>query len=100
MEKASKGRADLPPGQNKGDIGDIKVIGETKLSSINISFNYINTKISIYSLQINSTRNKEEVFADLVKVFDSWIGDLGDNHYMIVCEECNRNTVTICTHLH
>ena len=49
--------------------------------------------------QVDANRTKEAVFEDLEKVFDSWIGDHGSDSYIVVCDECNRNTVTICPHI-
>ena len=49
--------------------------------------------------QIKGDRSKDAVFSDLVKVFDSWVGEHGADCYTVVCEECNRNTVTLCPHL-
>jgi len=48
---------------------------------------------------VNANRKKEEVFLDMEKIFDCWIGEHGQNSYTIVCEECNKNTVTKCPHL-
>ena len=39
------------------------------------------------------------MFSDLEKVFDSWVGEHGADYYTVVCDECNRNTVTLCPHL-
>ena len=55
--------------------------------------------IKIITLKVNANRSKEAVFKDLEKIFDGWIGEHGENSYTVVCEECNRNTVTYCPHL-
>ena len=65
---------------------------------------YIFTCFFLYSslyimFQVDANRTKEAVFEDLEKVFDSWIGDHGSDSYIVVCDECNRNTVTICPHI-
>ena len=53
----------------------------------------------MFSCQIKGDRSRDAVFSDLVKVFDSWVGEHGADCYTVVCEECNRNTVTLCPHL-
>ena len=53
----------------------------------------------MFSCQIKGDRSKDAVFSDLEKVFDSWVGEHGAACYTVVCEECNRNTVTLCPHL-
>ena len=52
-----------------------------------------------FIFQVDANRTKEAVFEDLEKVFDSWIGDHGSDSYIVVCDDCNRNTVTICPHI-
>ena len=49
-------------------------------------------------IQVNSGRGKEDVFVDLEKIFDGWIGEHGTDSYIVVCEECNKNTTTVCCH--
>ena len=50
-------------------------------------------------LQVDANRSKEAVFHDLEKIFNDWTGEHGDNSYVVVCDDCNRNTVTKCPHL-
>merc|ERR1712241_933714 len=90
----------LKDGINFNDQDDtIKKRIFTYLKNTQPTIERIIEKWSTSSKRVNANRTKEAVFEDLEKIFDSWIGDHGSNSYTVVCDDCNRNTVTMCPHI-
>ena len=46
---------------------------------------------------MNADRSKEEVFDDIEKIMDLWVGIHKESDYIVLCSECNMNA-TICIH--
>eukprot|EP00092_Neocalanus_flemingeri_P010833 GFUD01011665.1.p1 GENE.GFUD01011665.1~~GFUD01011665.1.p1 ORF type:complete len:216 (+),score=69.55 GFUD01011665.1:25-672(+) len=46
---------------------------------------------------VRADRSKEEVFADIEKIMDNWVGIHGECNYVVLCDQCNMNA-TICVH--
>jgi len=49
--------------------------------------------------RIDANRSKEEIFEDVEKIMDTWVGIHRESNYIVLCDECNRNTATCCPHL-
>ena len=41
--------------------------------------------------QIDANRSKEEVFEDIEKIMDTWVGIHRECDYVVLCTNCNMN---------
>ena len=48
-------------------------------------------------IQVKADRSKEDVFEDIEKIMDVWVGIHDQSNYVVLCDQCNMNA-TKCEH--